>query len=65
MDRLELKKQICDHLLQITGIKPSDVISVTSDESNIYINVKPNKSIIVVITEEETHDRSIDYEFEY
>ncbi len=64
MELKELRSEICNHLIQVTALKPSDVISIESDTSNVYIKTKNNKEVIILVTTEEVIDRSMDYEFE-
>lgn len=64
MDKLQLKNEICDHIMQITSLKPNNVDSIESDLSTIYIKTKTNKIINITIIEEEEEDTHIDYEFE-
>ncbi len=64
MEKKEIKNEICNYLLEITGLKCEDISSISGDISTIYITTKSNKQFALTITEEETEDREIDYEFE-
>ena len=66
MENKEFKKDVCENILELTGIKYQDVMSISSNNSNkLYIELKNNRRYILTIEEEYETDTNLDYEFEY
>ena len=64
MERNEVKKELCDHLLKIITLKCGDITNISSSINVIYITSK-TKQFSITVEEEEFEDTAIDYDFEF
>lgn len=64
MNHDELRIKLYNSVREVTGLKPTDIISISALDESLEFNLYNGKTVFLKVIEEEKPDKEIDYEFE-